>query len=270
MSGTSGGAHDFAVALIPSGAVKALDSHSMFAHGFAPAWAFVCSLIYGFVDSQAKKKKVGTDNLLYLHRLLETIVEAKAHRLGDFLKGLRNGGETVKALYDKAMQPEQQIVLHANGIHSFFSHLFPDVGIRVGIAILEDNIPKEWLYWVPENKPPRSPIASLHKENSTLMTCVARRTMIVIENTQAEVMKGGSANFVHTSEGEKSAECSLICYPVIDGYTQQIPYVLNIAADKKGIFLEKNRSLYEWMLGHFMLRICLEHNLSAIYKHAEG
>lgn len=172
-------------------------------------------------------------------------------------------------MFNDITQPEQQIALQAQGIHSFFSHLYPDVGIRVGIATIENGVPQDWLYWVPENKPPRSQIESLRAENSTLTTCIRNREMVIVENTQAEARKQNGACFIHTREGARDAECSLICEPVIDGYVDNIPYVVNIAADKKSVFLEKNRDLYQWMLGHFVLRMGLEHSLLTVKKSQE-
>lgn len=93
--------------------------------------------------------------------------------------------------------------------------------------------------------------------------------MVIVEDTQAEAGKQEGGCFALTREGARDAKCSLICEPVIDGYTDDIPYVVNIAADKKGVFLEKNRDLYQWMLGPFALRMCLEHSLLTIKKSQE-
>jgi len=260
------GPHEFAAHFIPSSLETVLHAHPVIAYGFPFAWIYLCTLLYGLIDTLAKKKKLDIDSLVFLHRLLETIVESKAHRFGDYAKQLRGKTRPANQIFNQITQPEQQIALQVQGIHSFFSYLYPDVGIRVGLASIENDIPTEWFYWVPENKPPHTPIESLQSEHSTLVTCLRRRDMMIVEDTQAEARKENGGCFIHTREGVKDAECSLICYPVIDGYTSTISYVVNLATDRKDVLLEKNRDLYQWMFGHFALRMCLEHSLLTIKK----
>lgn len=50
-------------------------------------------------------------------------------------------------------------------------------------------------------------------------------------------------------------------YPVIHHYSDLIPYVITVVADKKNYFKIEKKKLYKWIFKHFAMRMGLEHSL---------
>lgn len=263
--------------LIPSQLLGWMISHPVQAQVAGPLWSWFILLVYAFIISRRDTSQpIDVKKLLYLHEVLETVVASKATRFGKYVKGLLhsnpgsgNNTKSPKTAFSDITQPEQQIALLTQAIHSFFSDNFPDISLRVSVACIKDGSPYEWLYWYPEEAAPRTDIENLRDKNSSMSRCVRKKDIFVVADIQ-HAARGAMRSYVQAREDTANEEGSLICFPIHHPYSDDIPYVINIAANIKKCFKNADRDLYKWMLQHFTLRIGLEHSLLLIKKECQN
>lgn len=236
---------------------------------FGPAWIWLFTLAYAFIETKSKEGAIDVGHLLSLFKTLEKIVEAKAKRFGEYAKRMQAGlVEPDSAVFSAITQPEQQIAKISEGLHAFFEAIDKrGASFRVGIVVIRDNVPVEWLYFSPESQPPRTPMSTLQSPESTICRCVESRHIVIVEDVKAEIRKSSGRRYVPGSD--VSSEGSQLCYPVVHHYTDSIPYVIAIAVDRRGYFRQKQRPLYEWIIEHFAVRLGLEQSLSIIKERVQ-
>lgn len=246
-----------------------LIDHPFQAFVLAVLYIYLLTVGYGFLKSLDKRNELDIPGFLRLFNSLEAVVGEKADRFGNFVRRIADGGkhDAIEA-FDTITQPERQIALLVKGLHAFFDAV-DDKGVafKVSAVIIRNNQPLEWLCYWPVSEPPRIPLENLRSHDSAICRAVERRELVIVEDRQTESRKDGEERVYVPGTGKTDGEGSLICYPVLHHYSDTIPYVLSVVADKKGYFAESRRELYLWMLKHFEARIGLEHSLLLIKDH---
>jgi hypothetical protein len=261
------------VAYLPAWFSGFLDRHVLLAYTLAGIWVYAFTAFYAFIESTSNREdQIDVAGLLALSNTIEKVVGAKARRFGAYLEQRLQDPPppTGAAVFDRITQPRQQMALLAEGLHAFFDVIDKrGAAFRVGIAECRDNKPVGWLYFSPESEPPRTSIEDLQSPHSTISACLREKDLVIVEDIVKEAAKGQQRRYVATRPGAGNDEGSQLCYPVIHHYTRSIPYVIAVAANKKGYFQESQKELYLWILRRFALRFELEHSLLVI-KHLEG
>jgi hypothetical protein len=159
----------------------------------------------------------------------------------------------------------------AQGLHAFFGAIdSADIEFKVTVVTVDDQgKPTDWMYFVPDSDPPRTPISVLRSEWSAICRAVARRDIVVVEDIRAEAAKGVQGSYACEDAGSVE-EGSLVCYPVFDLRSATTPYAITVVADKKKYFVERKSPIYQWTLKRFALRIRLEHYLLLLKQKADA
>lgn len=233
----------------------------------AVLYVYALTVIYGAVQGcAAKSDEIDYTGLLSLFETLERVVGAKAERFEAALRKVEKEGQNPAGenVFLRITQPDQQIALLTEGLKAFFDAVDREgVSFRVTVAAIEGGIPVEWFYFSPSTDPPRTPIEVLHSPNSAIIKCCKIKDLVIVEDLRKEVQKGEGASYA-CSDPKNVEEGSLVCYPVLAGKLDEIPYVITIVADKRRYFRDRKSGLYKWMFKRFALRVRLEHYLLAL------
>ncbi|ERJ17732.1 hypothetical protein SSPSH_003500 [Salinisphaera shabanensis E1L3A] len=210
-------------------------------------------------------ERVEIKDLLRLFEVLETIVGSKSKRFGEYVSTSYKKPRSefsAEATFRNITQPDQQIALLNIGIQTFFDAIDRhDTNIATAIvSVSENGAPESWFHFHPDSKPPLATPEELAKPDSTVMHAIKRRRMVIIEDIAAEAKKPDRSRRYRKVENEDE-EGSLICYPIIDGSSNKVPYVVSIKADRKKYFRKHHSEFYSWVLETFEVRIRLEHSL---------
>lgn len=221
----------------------------------------VLDQIIARVDAWAKKEEpVDVRGLLALFETLEGIVGIKAKRFEDHLKQKMKEVRPADPgeVFTSITQPDQQLAFLVQGIHSFFNVLGKEgVTFSVSVSVVEEERITEWLYYWPESAPPLISIEKLNRPRSTMLHCVSKGHIIIIEDTAKEA-RCANGHYIPVDEAYPE-EGAMICYPV--QYSGEICFVITVSADKKKTFRRKKQQLYEWSLKHFVVRMKVEQGL---------
>jgi hypothetical protein len=198
---------------------------------------------------------------------LENVVSAKHERFGVFAKRVFAAPNTIerKDAFSEITKPEQQIALLAESLRSVFEYFDKDRGASFRIRVIEvkNGLPESWFYFTPQSDAPTTTMDQLRNPQSSLTCCLRNKRILVIEDLQREAKKGKRAMFVNFSD-DPNESGSLICYPIVHGATNDIPYVITVMADINKYFRREETDYYKWIFKHFALRINLEHSLFLI------
>jgi len=224
-----------------------------------------------FVVNRVNSTGVNQDVLLSLVATLDQIVGCKAERFGKYAAELKNNGKNdgIENTFEVITQPITQIAEITRGIYTLFNTLMaerrPRVLVKVVLAVVKDKKISELPIYFPQDEQPGTSIQILNHPNSTMMTALNTKKMVIIESTRKESRKKIGRKFVASDEEDQDSDCSLICFPIRHKFTNTVPFILSIHCDEGGIFNKNEHSqLYEHLLGRFESRICLEYSLMLI------
>lgn len=215
------------------------------------------------------RRHVGITDILRLFTVLEEVVGSKSSRFQDAAqKYLKKGSEKPAPgdIFREITQPDQQIALLNRGLYAFFEAINRKQSTEISTALVmigDDGLPTKWFHYWPISSPPLASIADLKQEDSTVRVAVRTKRIVIVEDIKAESKKPKSKR-QYRPTGAEDEEGSLICYPIIDGASGKIPYVVAVLADRKKHFVKRKKRLYRWILSHFEVRIRLEHSLSLL------
>ena len=243
-----------------------------FAHTH-PYWSIVIVTAYAIVVAASiqwlkkfiAEKDIAVVELLRLFEVLEEVVGKKASRFGECAKNLCNGKKllTPSEVFAEITKPDIQIALLAQAVYLFFDGIDKkSVSFRVSVLEIKAGVPSEWYTYYPVYSPPQTTIAKLKQKRSTVSHCLRTRDVFVVEDLQIEADKV-DGHFVSGS-AQQEEEGSLVCYPVVNAFANDIPYVITVVADEKNYFLKRKKDLYKWFFKRFAIRIMLERNLLTI------
>lgn len=239
--------------------------------GLLFVWVTAFQLLYSKMKEEPHRHQLNKEDLQILHELIRQVVRQKAQRFGRFIQDNIDCfvGDPSDCFEGNGLReitkPEDQLFLHAHAIGETFvlvarRRAGRDVPIRCRIASFDSNgLPTKWVAWA--GAQPSTPIAQL-AEGSALSSSFKRRSMVVIEDIDRELKKKNPL-FQRTSAGNNEIG-SLICFPIVYGYTDSVPYVISIASTEPGVFRDEDVSLYTWVLEDFQDRLVLEHSLFLI------
>lgn len=210
-------------------------------------------------------EEIDSKGLLTLFESLEAIVGAKANRFGEYLKSYINGSKNAKEVFQAITKPDQQIALIAAGLHGFFDAIDTvDVNFRVCVISTKGGLATDFYYYHPISEPPRAEIKDLQSSESTVSVCLRKKSIVIVPDVHEVVEKGKNREYVGSTSGQD--ERSILCYPVMHHYTDDIPYVISVVADKKDYFRTEKKHFYNWVFRHFAVRMALEHSLLLLKK----
>ncbi len=223
-----------------------------------------------FVMHRVNSNGINQDVLLSLIATLDRIVGCKAKRFGQYLAILRratNDG-SVEKTFETITQPNVQIAEITRGVCELFNVLLaearPRTLIKVVLAEINNNKIVDLPVFFPEDEPPRVNLKVLNQPESTIMTALRTKKMVIINSTKKESQKKQGRRHIASDEDDKDSDCSLICFPIRHESTNSVPFVLSIHSDEAGVFNKVNSQLYEHLLGRFERRISLEYSLMKI------
>jgi len=264
------------VTVLPEGWTEFLTQHQFWLLIGSAAWVYFFYVASGFLQriSQASDGMKDTE-LSALFETIDRVVEAKATRFLECAKRIASGEKLAPGnVFTEITKPDQQILLLAVGLHSFFGAIdVSDVRFKVTVADMDDDgKPVGWFCYQPLSDPPRTQIEVLREGNSAICRAAATRRLVIVEDFEKESKKGKSGAYVLANR-ETVEEGSLLCYPVYDpamSKTKAVPYVITVVADRKRYFTRDKKALYEWMLKKFVVRLRLEHYLLVLKQHTGG
>jgi hypothetical protein len=217
-----------------------------------------------FVLDRVSSNGVDRDTLLSLMAVLDRIVGCKAKRFGEYVVA----GKKNEAPFEAITQPQSQIMEITRGVCELFNVLLaeakPRTLIKVVLAETQGNKIASVPVYFPEDEPVRVDIKVLNQMESTMMTALRTKKMVIIESTKKELHKKQNRRYVIGEEDDKDADGSLICFPIRHEWTKSVPFILSIHSDVAGAFRQENSELYEHLLGRFGCRISLEYSLMKI------
>ena len=227
-------------------------------------------LLAWLIDHCSKpNRELSREDILSILKSIEPVVDDKSRRFEKYARDLIKGRTVLgEKTFSEITQPEQQISLLIAALKSALEYIDKtNASFRIGIVIVNDNIPSGWGFYVPQEQQPSLTLEQLKDPRTTIMHAINDRNMVIVEDIVKEIqnpkpryLKNGSH---HPTNG------SLLCYPIIHPVTQQIEYVLTIAGDQKGCLAEKHAPLYSWVLRYYVSRIQLEHSLLIIKQFPE-
>ncbi|MBW3165517.1 hypothetical protein [Ferrimonas balearica] len=168
-----------------------------------------------------------------------------------------------KTVFREITQPESQIPLLIHGIHTVFeSVISEEVTWRIGLLKIEGGKPIDWYAFFPGESPPRTSPRALGAPSSTVSKCIETKAMVIVEDIQQELGKRNkqSRRFVKGNT-QPNDQGSQLCYPIIHSATGEVEYVITIAGDRARCMLERYRTIFDYVLQRFALRLSIEHAL---------
>lgn len=228
-----------------------------------------------FVMHRVSSNGVNQDILLSLIATLDQIVGCKAERFGEYVTNLKrakkDGG--VDKTFEAITQPNVQIAEITRGVWTLFNVLLsearPRTLIRVVLAEVANNKIVGLPVFFPQDEPPRTEIKMLNLPNSTMMTALQTKKMVIIDSTKKELQKKQGRRYVASNDDDRESDGSLICFPIRHKVTNSVPFVLSIHSDEVGMLNKMHSQLYEHLLGRFESRISLEYSLLIIKGEVE-
>lgn len=223
-----------------------------------------------FVMHRVNSNGINQDVLLSLIATLDRIVGCKAKRFGGYVTSLKQMKKDtpIEKPFEAITQPNIQIAEITRGVCELFNVIMkeekPRTLIKVVLVEINNNKVVDLPVFFPEDEPPLASIKLLNQPESTIMTAVRIKKMVIISSTKKEMQKKQGRRYVASDEDSKESDCSLICFPIRHAPTNSVPFVLSIHSDEVGVFNKENSELYEHLLGRFERRISLEYSLMTI------
>lgn len=211
------------------------------------------------VIARSKGVVAGRDYMT-LFEVLERVVGVKAERFEDWAgRAADPRGLSAEQIFENITQPQEQIKLIWEGLHTFYSSIASaeSVAFEVYAAPVADGAIADWDYCCPWGASPKIAIDDARKRGNPVSGAVESKRPVIIEDMTARVKLGRKriGAPLHDEEG------SAICYPVVSDKGRSVIYIVVVVADKKGYFSKKRKALYDWIFGHFKVRVSLEHSL---------
>lgn len=219
---------------------------------------------------------VGDKSVLKLFKVLEEIVGPKAERFMEFHRRVRISAPAPDPsdVFREITQPEQQIALAIRGVHTFFDAFdTKDVDFACAI-VLTGSDHQQWVWYAhwPPSEPPLAPASTGSHTDHPVRRAFETRKIVIVEDWASEQRRLRSrpvANAPVTGADEPE-DASMLCYPVVYGSGQDVPFVIVVTARRRKYFRKEQKELYKWILSHFEVRIRLEHALLAIRRISLG
>ena len=248
-----------------------------------PIWILVIAWVFPSVIS-------GVSTILSKHAD-ENLIEVPANVLNILLSGIDNVvglketrfrkflTEEVPKLKDdrerifsEITQPRIQIAELIRGVCELFNALHPKVKhklIRVILVEMIDGKVNQIPIFYPSDEHPSVDIKTLNKPNSTILTSVKRKKIVIVESIRKEIAKPlKQRRYIPAEEGQPE-KGSIICFPVLC-QQNKIPFVVSVHCDQDGLFKENSLEYYEFLLARFALRLKLEYWLIRIKEETDN
>jgi hypothetical protein len=223
----------------------------------------------GVLEYCANKADDGVDNkaLLSLFTALELAVGEKVSRFqACWRQAALHPRRPASEIFREITQPEQQIVILAQGLLAFFGSITSGVSFKVTIASVENGKPVGWVYSLPATDPPTTPWHVLQSPDSSICRAVQTRSIVIVEDLKAEAIRPGHREYV-AEDPTRVKPGSLICCPICDANIGT-PYAVTVVANVPRYFLKAKEPIYDWVLKRFSLRIRLERYLLELKQSA--
>jgi hypothetical protein len=200
-----------------------------------------------------------------LHSILCSIDQVVSGKKTRFLEATRSAlreGWNKETIFTYITRPDQQLALLIQAIHGIFTYLNGNtIDFRIGLMAIENDTPKDWTYFVPDEYPPKTSAVTLTAPNSTIMRALQAQKLIVIEDVQAELKRNKEKRRFIKGSSDSLSEGSMLAFPIYCPNTRKAIYVLSVLGKKKNCFESKKAELYSWILENFLARILIEHHL---------
>ncbi len=228
-------------------------------------YVVIVKALFAAIRSYSKPaRELQVNDLLAVFKALDIVVGDKCKRMSANAQiALKQKSICPSETFSIITKPDQQIPLLVSGVMSVFDYIDRSgANFRAGLMRVVDSKPSEWYAFEPVSSPPRTPIDELSDSTSTISRCIKKKQLVVVDDIQKALRssKGNKKNFVRgsTQPGDSGSQ---LCFPIIHSATKRVEYVLCIAGDKEGCLMNKHSDLYAWILGHFAMRISMEHSL---------
>lgn len=238
----------------------------------AGAFPLIASPLKGWSEHLRKSDKPDSRAFAIMADEIDNIVGLKLNTLFKVIKKLEKIGFTSPGLaLREAIQPDPQIRSIVEGIYKFFKAwlIYPlnkEVNIQVVLAHINNDRVDEWVYFLPNDRVPRSQPGDFKSKNCGFSRAVEQRRLVIVPDTSVEARKKGDRNYDAIHEQHETEAHSLLCYPIYDARFTTVPYVLSIRADEKNFFTDAARAGLQLVLEHFAKRILLEHYATRILE----
>jgi hypothetical protein len=247
-----------------------LDTHAWLMLILAFVYPTLLIAFARFVMKRVDSNGINQDVLLTLVASLDQIVGCKARRFGDHVVALNRGATPGNAeqTFDSITQPQTQIAEITRGVCTLFNALLgesrPKTLIRVVLAEIGGDKVVSTPVFFPEDEPVRADMKVLNHRDSTIMTALRTKKIVIVESTLKETKKNSGRRYVASEDDDSDSDGSIICYPIRHGPTNSIPFVLSIHSDESGVLNKEHAGLYKHLLERFENRINLEYSLLKI------
>lgn len=244
---------------------KFLNDHVILITVLALFLSYLSSNIHRIVNKFSDRDSPDSEVLVALSNGFNSIVDAKMKRFNFEYKSINSGDKRPNEIFSAITQPDQQIILLTELIHTFFQATDTKIHFKVRVIdIDENNKAKEWFYFSPRNQPPKTEISVLRMQDSSVSNCLKRKGLIIIEDINKEALKPkGKRKFVTSKSDDEIG--SLLCFPVYHESTRCYPYVITVSANMP-YFRTKRKDYYNWLFDQFACRMQLEHTLILLKK----
>ena len=229
---------------------------------FASIYSWLILALGQAVGRRVASRNVTTEQLLSLSATIDNVVGHKLERFDRVARDTESGGLTAQTAFCSITQPTVQIAELMRGIADHFNAMRPGRNqlIRVSLAEIEADKLARIPIFFPKDEPIRSSVEELGKPNSTIMTAVRTRRIVIVESVQKELKKVRNPAFVDTGVGDDNAG-SIICFPISLPNSKQIVFVISVSCDEEGYFKKALADVYFHILQRFALRVNLEYSL---------
>jgi hypothetical protein len=202
------------------------------------------------------------------------VVGAKLNRFGKKAKEVlaRKKGQaklSSQEIFSEITKPDEQFKAIAMAIHNYFmiSIKDPDApDIQVVIAEADDEKTTSILSFYPLGHSPRS-LEKLQLKSSGFSKALRLKKIHIVSDTHEEAHKRFDPGYV-LIKGDDDKPWSLICFPVYHPELGTYPMVVSIRALKSGVFEEKHRKTYDYVMKTFARRLCIEYSLLILRREA--
>lgn len=232
---------------------------------------FIYGCLTNFVVAWIREHAPQTDGLskdilMGLITSINGIVELKAKRMGDCAHNIGDMKKG-KTIFLKITQPGKQLFLLITALRTIFEKIDPKTYFRICLFEVKNDKLSGVYYYAPDDDAPKTPLTTLSQSESTIMSSIRDRKMIIIEDIQKELKKDKSRQYVRgTTEKEPGSQ---LCYPIVDRKNNVI-YVVAINGDRKRCLELSKKKLYSWVIAHIVLRIKLENSLLKLKESVEN
>lgn len=235
---------------------------------FFIGWPFLTQLVekwYAWrLDAVRASDDLSHEDWKFFTLTLNDIVGAKCKR---FASCQVTEETTPGQVFTTITQPEEQIARIIVGLYVFISGITNDRSLKVVLAVVDNNIPVDWLVYMPMNNVPSR--ALFDRGDKTLFAyCAVKGDFEVIQDIAREV-RYGSVRYA-SSESSKDDKGSILCYPIANAYVNnRVIYALSMKSDRVNVFNDAFVARCGCVIESFITRLVLETNLVTLKKEME-